>query len=161
MIVINRYNSCNHIFYLTSKSLETSKLKFCLHCIYIIHVHTTSTFTFPLIALRNLSHLVLQNHSCMRCLVTSNKIFSLTSQKGDIIAGVDYIKVRNEVVHCKTIISDRNQIHAAQSFSLLSSWIASYVAITCYTLLHQATRDGGKTSLRRRTDIFVSDRDPQ
>ena len=79
------------------------------------------------------------------CLVTSNKIFSLTSQKGDIIAGVDYLKVRNEVVHCKTIISDRNQIHAAQSFSLLSSWI----------------RDGGKTSLRRRTDIFVSDRDPQ
>ena len=134
-----------------------------LYCIYIIHGHTTSTstFTFRFITLGNLSHLVLQNHLCMRCLVSSNEIFSLTSQKGDIIAGVDYLKVRTDVVHCKTIISDRSQIHAAPSFSLLSSWIASYVAITCYTLLHQATRDGGKTSLRRRTDIFVSDRDPQ
>ena len=133
------------------------------YCIYIIHVHTTSTstFTFPFITLGNLSHLVLQNHSCMRCLATSNEIFSLTSQKGDIIAGVDYLKVRNDVIHCKTIISDRSQIHVTPNFSLLSSWIASYVAVTCYTLLHQATRDGGKASLRRRTDIFISDRDPQ
>ena len=69
--------------------------------------------------------------------------------------------MRNDVIHCKTIISDRSQIHAALSFSLLSSWIASYIAITCYTSLHQAKKDGGKTSLRRRTDIFVSDRDPQ
>ena len=128
-----------------------------------MHVHTTSTsaFTFPFITLGNSSYLVLQNHSCMRCLVTSNEIFSLTSQKGDSVAGVDHLKVRNDVIHCKTIIAVRSQIHAAPNFSLLSSWIASYVTITCYTLLHQATRDEGKTSLKRRRDIFVSDRDLQ
>ena len=97
----------------------------------------------------------------MRCLVTFNEIFSLTSQKGDSVAGVDYLKVRNDVIHCKTIISDRSQIHAAPNFLLLSSWIAKFVTITSYTLLHQATRDEGKTSLRRSRDIFVSDRDPQ
>ena len=48
-------------------------------------------------ALGNSSHLVLQSHLCMRCLVTSNKIFSLTSQKGDSIASVDYLKVKNDV----------------------------------------------------------------
>ena len=80
-------------------------------------------------------------------------------QKGDSIAGVDYLKVRNDVINCKTIISDRSQIHAAPNFSLLSSCIAEYVTIICYTLLHQATRDEGKTSLWRR--FFVSDRDPQ
>ena len=134
-----------------------------LYYIYIIHVHTTSTstFTFPFITLGNSSHLVLQNHSCMRCLVTSNEIFSLISQKGDCIAGVDYLKVKNYVVHCKTIIFDRSQIHAAPNFALLSSWIASYVTLTCYTLLHQATRNEGNTSLRRPMHIFVSDRDPQ
>ena len=40
----------------------------------------------------NSSHLVLQNHSRMQCLVTSNKIFSLALQKGDGITGVDYLK---------------------------------------------------------------------
>ena len=140
---------------------ETFKLKLYLHCIYIIHVHTTSTstFTFPFIALGNLSHLVLQNHSCMWCLVTSNKIFSHSSQKGDSIAGVNYLKVKNDVVHCKTIICDRSQIHAAPNFSLLSSWISSYVTITCCTLLHQATRGEGNNSFRKCRNIFVSDRD--
>ena len=140
---------------------ETFKLKLYLHCIYIIHVHTTSTstFTFPFIALGNLSHLVLQNHSCMWCLVTSNKIFSLSSQKGDSIAGVNYLKVKNDVVHCKTIICDRSQIHAAPNFLLLSSRISSYVTITCCTLLHQATRGEGNNSFRKCRNIFVSDRD--
>ena len=134
----------------------------------ILHLHYSrsyyiyiNAFTIPFMTLRNSSHLVLQNHSCMRCLVTSNEIFSLTSQKGGSIAGVDYLKVRNDVIHCKTIISDRSQIHAAPNFLLLSSWIAKFVTITSYTLLHQATRDEGKTSLRRSRDIFVSDRDPQ
>ena len=76
-----------------------------------------------------------------QCLVTSNEFFSLTSQKGDSVAGVDYLKVKNDVIHCKTmIVSGRSQIHAAPNFSLLSSRIASYVTITCYTSLHQATR---------------------
>ena len=134
-----------------------------LYCIYIIHVHTTSTstFIFPFIALSNSSHLVFQSHSCMWCLVISNKIFSLPSQKGDNITGADYLNVNKDVIHCKTIISDRNQIHAAPNFMLLSSKIASYVTINCYTLLHQATRGEGKNSFRRFRKIFVSDRDPQ
>ena len=86
------------------------QIEMSLYCIYFIHVHTTSTstFIFPFIALGNSSHLVLQNHSCMRCLVTSNTIFSLASQKGDGITRVDYLKVNKDVIHCKTIISDRN-----------------------------------------------------
>ena len=142
---------------------ETSKLKFYLHCIYIIYVHTTSpfTFTFPFVALGNLSHLVLQNHSCMWCLVTSNKIFSLTLQKGDSIAGINYLKVKNDVIHCKTIISDRGQIHAAPNFSLLSSRISSYVTITCCKLLHQAIKGERKNGFRSCRNIFISDRDPQ
>ena len=109
----------------------------------------------------NSSHLVLQNHSCMRCLVISNKIFSLTSQKGDSITGVHYLKVNKDVIHCKTIISDRNQIHAAPNFLVLSSRIASYVTINCYTLQRQATRSEGKNSFRRCWNIFVSNCDPQ
>ena len=34
-------------------------------------------------------------------------------------------------------------------------------AISCYTLLHQAARGEGKSSLRKRRDILVSDRDEQ
>ena len=98
---------------------------------------------------------------CMGCLVIFNEIFSLTSQKGDSIAYVDYLKLKNDVIHCNTIISDKTQNHAASNFLLLSCWIASYVTITCYTLLHQTTRGEGKNSLRGRRDIFVSDRDPQ
>ena len=33
--------------------------------------------------------------------------------------------------------------------------------ITCYTLLHQAAMGKGKNRLRKGSDIFVSDRDPQ
>ena len=36
-----------------------------------------------------------------------------------------------------------------------------YFAITCYTLLHQATRGKGKTTLRKSRDILVFDRDLQ
>ena len=34
----------------------------------------------------------------------------------DSIAGVDYLKVKNDIIHCKTIISDRSLIHAAPNF---------------------------------------------
>ena len=37
----------------------------------------------------------------------------------------------------------------------------THKAISCYTLLHQATRGEGKNSLKKRRDIFVFDRDPQ
>ena len=122
---------------------------------------STSTFTFPFIALSNLSYFVLLNHLCMGFPVTFNKMFSLTSQKGDSIAGGDYLKVKNDVIHCKTIISNRSPIHATPNFSVLSSMISSYVTITCYTLLHQATRGEWKNSFRRCRNIFFSDRDPQ
>ena len=35
------------------------------------------------------------------------------------------------------------------------------LAISCYTLLHQAARDEGKNSLRKRRDILVFDRNQQ
>ena len=35
------------------------------------------------------------------------------------------------------------------------------LAISCYTLLHQAARDEGKNSLRKRKDILVFDRNQQ
>ena len=37
------------------------------------------------------------------------------------IASVNYLKVKKDVTYWKTIIPDRNQIHAAPSFLLLSS----------------------------------------
>ena len=37
----------------------------------------------------------------------------------------------------------------------------THQAISCYTLLHQASRGEGKNILRKRTDILVSDRDLQ
>ena len=37
----------------------------------------------------------------------------------------------------------------------------THLAISCYTLLHQATRGEGKNSLRKRRDILVSDHDQQ
>ena len=114
----------SYISCISRKSLETSKLKFTR--IYMIHVHITPTFTFPFITLGNSSHLVLQNHLRMWCLVIFNEIFSFTSQKGDSIAGADYLKLKNDVIHCNTIISDKSQIHAAPNFLLLSSWIASH-----------------------------------
>ena len=92
----------------------------------------------------------------MRCLVTSNKIFSLTLQKGDSITGVGYSKMKKGCHPGKTIISEKSQIHAAPNFLLLSSRIASYVAINCYTLVHQATRGERNNSFRRCRNIFVS-----
>ena len=53
--------------------------------------------------------------------VSSNEIFFLTSQKGGGIAGANYLKVKNDVTHWITIVSDRNQIHAAPNFLFLSS----------------------------------------
>ena len=57
----------------------------------------------------------------MWCLVTFDEIFFLTSQKGGGIASVNYLKVKNDVTYWNTIIPDRNQIHAAPNFLLLSS----------------------------------------
>ena len=37
----------------------------------------------------------------------------------------------------------------------------THLAISCYTLLHQAARGEGKNSLRKRRDILVSDRNQQ
>ena len=87
--------------------------------------------------------------------------FLPSSQKGDSIAGEDYLNVKNDVIHCKTIISDRSQIHAALKFLPLSNWIASCVTIIYCALLRRAAGDGGGTSLRRRKDIFVSGHDRQ
>ena len=96
----------------------------------------------------------------MSCHLKQNFLHKIYITNSDSIAGVDYVKVKNDVIYCKTIIFDRSQIHAASNFSLLSSRIASYVTINCYTLLHQATRGEGKNSFRCR-NIFVSARDPQ
>ena len=68
----------------------------------------------------------LYNSNWMRCLVTLNKIFFLTSQKGG----------GNWCLYWKTIIPDRNQIHAAPNFLLLSSYIGSLRRIN---LLHITT----------------------
>ena len=57
----------------------------------------------------------------MWCLVTYNEIFFLKSQKSGGIASVIYWEVKNEVTYWKTIIPDRNQIHAASNSLLLSS----------------------------------------
>ena len=37
----------------------------------------------------------------------------------------------------------------------------THLAISCYTLLHQAARSEGKNSFRKRRDILVSDRDQE
>ena len=57
----------------------------------------------------------------MWCLVTFNEIFFLKSQKDDGIASLNYLKMKNEVTYWTTIIPDRNQIHAAPNFLLLSN----------------------------------------
>ena len=84
----------------------------------------------------------------------------LALQKDDSITGADYLKVKKDAIHCKTIISERSQIHAVPNFLLLSSRIANYVTINCYTLLHQARRGEGKNSFQMCRNIFVADRDP-
>ena len=55
------------------------------------------------------------------CLVILDKIFFFTSLKGGGIAGVNYVKMKNDVTHWKTIIPDESQIHAAPNVLLLSS----------------------------------------
>ena len=57
----------------------------------------------------------------MWCLVTFNKIFFFSLQKGGGIACVNYLKVKNDVTHWKAIISDKSRIHAATNFLILSS----------------------------------------
>ena len=68
------------------------------------------------------------------------KIFIFKSQKGGGITSVNYLKVKNEVTYWKTIIPDRNQIHAALKFFVLTSYIAS---LRCNNLL-QTTGPGCK-----------------
>ena len=57
----------------------------------------------------------------MWCLVTFSEFFFISSQKGDSIACVNYLKVKKDVTRWKTIISEKSQIHAAPNFLLLSS----------------------------------------
>ena len=70
----------------------------------------------------NVSKVVIYgNRNSVWCLVTFNEIFFLSLQKGGGIACVNYLKVKNNVTHSKTIISDKSQIHAGPNFLLLSS----------------------------------------
>ena len=57
----------------------------------------------------------------MWCLVTFNEIFFLKSQKDGGIASLNYLKMKNEVTYWTAIIPDRNQIHTAPNFLLLSN----------------------------------------
>ena len=57
----------------------------------------------------------------MWCLVTFNEIFLVSSQKGVSIASANYLKVKNDIAHWKTIISDKSQIHAISNFLFRSS----------------------------------------
>ena len=54
-------------------------------------------------------------------LATFKKVFFLWLLKGGGNACVNYLKVKNDVTHWKTIISDKSQIHASPNFLLLSS----------------------------------------
>ena len=56
-----------------------------------------------------------------KCDVLSHENFFLTSQKGGGIASVNYLKVENDVTYWYTIVPDRNQIHAAPNFLILSN----------------------------------------
>ena len=70
----------------------------------------------------NVSRVAIYNNSnSMWCLVTFNKIFFVSLQKGGDTACVNYLKVKNDKIHWKTIISDKSQIHPTPNFSLLSS----------------------------------------
>ena len=44
----------------------------------------------------------------MLFLVTFNEIFFRSSQKGGAIAGVNYLKVKNDFAHWKTIIPEKS-----------------------------------------------------
>ena len=55
------------------------------------------------------------------CDVLSHENFFLTSQKGGGIASVNYLKVKSDVTFWITIVSDRNQIHAASNFLFLNN----------------------------------------
>ena len=59
----------------------------------------------------------------MRCLFTFNEMFSLSLQKVGNIAGVNYLKMKNDVTRWKVIVSDKSQIQATSDFFLSSSLI--------------------------------------
>ena len=84
----------------------------------------------------------------MWCLVTFNEIFFFSLQKGGGTACVNYLKVKNDVTHWKTIISDKSQIHAAPNFLLLSTQI---VILPRNNLLH-TTATGYK---KRRKEYLI------
>ena len=65
--------------------------------------------------------IICNNSNWMWCHDTFNEIFFLKSQNGGCIASVNYLTVKNKVTYWKTIIPDRNQIHVAPNFLLLSS----------------------------------------
>ena len=60
-------------------------------------------------------------------------MFSLSSQKGGNIAGVNYLKMKNDVTRSKAIIPDKSQIQATSDFFLSSSLI---VILPPNNLLH-------------------------
>ena len=66
--------------------------------------------------------MICNKSNSMRCFVTFNEIFFLLSHRGGGIAGVNYLKVKNDVTHWKTIIPDNSQIQAASDFLLSSSF---------------------------------------
>ena len=68
---------------------------------------------------------IYNNRNSMWYLVTFNEIFFLTSQKGGGTAGVNHLKVKNDVTYWKTVFPVMSQIHAAPDFLLLSRDIAS------------------------------------
>ena len=97
-------NNCNYIIY--SKHiyiliflifLEVAghlHIDIYIYSIYIIHIHTTPAFLHShFLSSHWVGTFVSQNHLCVWCLVTLNEIFlKFRSQKGDCIAGVNYLK---------------------------------------------------------------------
>ena len=116
-------------------------------CIYIIHNHTTSTT--PHLHFFSLHWAITFGFAksfvrVMSCHLQWNFLSYIT--KRDDIAAVDYLKVKNDVTHWKTIIFDSWQIHAAPSFLLLSSYIVS-LRYNNLLRLHQATKGEEKNTL--------------
>ena len=87
-------------------------------------LHTFFSVSFVDFEQVNVSRVVIINNSnSMWCLITFNEIFFFSLEKGDGIACVNYLKVKNDVTHWKVIISDKSQIHVTPNFLLLSSQI--------------------------------------
>ena len=121
---------------------------------------------------------VFENYSCMSSLLTFNKISFLTSQKGDCIAGVAYLKVKNHVTCWKTIIPEKSTL--PKTFCFQKARLQIYVTkiirppdfLCVFTRTSEtdfpAKKKYRKPEFREKKennmsgrDVFVSDRDPQ